>query len=56
MNHTMARLRGAGALLLNLENMIDWLLDRLDELSTTMLPAQVELVPCRQTPRERRFD
>ncbi len=52
----MARLRDAGALLLNPENLIDWLLDRLDELSTTMLPAQVELVPCRQTPRERRFD
>ena len=52
----MARLRGAGSLLLNPERLIDLLLDRLEELSLAMLPAQAELVPCRQTLRERRFD
>ena len=56
MNHTMARLWGAGSLLLNPEHLIDWLLDRLDEASAAMLPAQVGMLPCRQIQRERRFD
>ena len=56
MNHTMARLRGAGSLLLNPQCLIDLLLDRLEELGTAMMPDQTELIPCRETRREAPFD
>jgi hypothetical protein len=36
--------------------MADWLLDRLEELSIALMPAQTELVPCRERVPERRFD
>lgn len=55
-NHTMARLRGAGSLLLNPQCLIDLLLDRLEELGTAMMPDQTELIPCRETRREAPFD
>jgi hypothetical protein len=55
-NHTMARLRGAGSLLLSPERLIDLLLDRLEELSFAMLPPQVEMVPCRERRTDTRFD
>lgn len=55
-NHTMARLWGAGSLLLNPGRLADWLLDRLEELSIALMPAQTGLVPCRERVRERRFD
>jgi hypothetical protein len=55
-NHTMARLWGAGSLLLNPGRLVDWLLDRLEELSAALVPAQTELVPCRERVSERRFD
>ena len=55
MNHTMARLWGAGSLLLNPQRLIDLLLDRLEELGTAMLPPQFEMIPCRER-REARFD
>ena len=56
MNHTVARLWGAGALLSNPERLIDLLLDRLEELSLAMLPPQAELVPCRERRPDPRFD
>lgn len=52
----MARLWGAGSLLLNPEHLIDWLLDRLEELSAAMMPAPAEMVPCREIRPETRFD
>jgi hypothetical protein len=55
-NHTMARLWGAGSLLLNPGHLADWLLDRLEELSIALMSAQSELMPCRERVRERRFD
>ena len=56
MNHTMARLWGAGSLLLSPGRLVDWLLDRLDELSPAMMPARVEMIPLRETRDGRRFD
>jgi hypothetical protein len=57
-NQTMVRIWGAGLLLLNPGRLIDWLLDRLEELSVAMMPAQAEVIPisCRESPSERRFD
>ena len=57
-NQTMVRMWGAGLLLLNPGRLIDWLLDRLEELSVAMMPAQAEVIPisCREGPAERRFD
>ena len=52
----MARLRGAGSLLLNPERLIDLLLDRLEELSFTVMPDQVELIPCRERRDRPPFD
>jgi hypothetical protein len=52
----MTRLWGAGSLLLNPERLIDLLLDQLEELSTTMMPAQVEMIPCREVRDRTRFD
>lgn len=52
----MARLWGAGSLLLNPGCLIDLLLDRLEELSLAMLPPQVEMVPCRERRDLPRFD
>lgn len=56
MNHTMARLWGAGSLLLNAGRLVDLLLDRLDELSAAMLPPQPEAIPVREIRRDTRFD
>ena len=56
MNHTKARLWGAGSLLLNPGRLIDLLLDRLDELRMAMLPIEVEVVPCRELGDRTRFD
>ena len=57
MNHTMARLRGAGSLLLNTGRLIDLLLDRLEELGAAMLPPpQPEMIPLREIRRDTRFD
>lgn len=56
MHYTMARLRGAGSLLLNPQYLIDWLLDQLEELSVAMLPSQPEMVPCREFQDRTRFD
>jgi hypothetical protein len=55
-NHTMARMWSAGSLLLNPSRMVDWLLDQLEGLSVAMMPVQTEMVPCREAPREARFD
>jgi hypothetical protein len=55
-NRTMARLWGAGSLLLNPGRLADWLLNRLEDLSIALMPAQTELVPCRERVHERRFD
>jgi hypothetical protein len=55
-NHTIARLWDAGSLLLNPGRLVDWLLDRLEELSLAIMPAQVELVPCRECRDRMRFD
>jgi len=55
-NHTMARLWDAGSLLLNPGRLVDWLLDRLEELSFAMPPPQAELVPCRERRDRMRFD
>lgn len=52
----MARLWGARSLLLNPGRLVDWLLDQLEDLSTALMPAQTEMVPCREPVRERRFD
>lgn len=54
----MARLWGVGSLLLSPERLVDWLLDRLEELSVAMMPVQAEVIPisCRESPAERRFD
>ncbi len=56
MNHTMACLWGAGSLLLNPGRVVDWLLDRIEEVSAALIPAPTELVPCGERVRERRFD
>ena len=57
-NQTMVRMWRMGLLLLNPGRLVDWLLDRLEELSVAMLPAQAEMIPisCRESPSERRFD
>jgi hypothetical protein len=55
-HHMTARALDAGRLLLSPGRLVDWLLDRLDKLSAAMMPAQVEMVPCRQAQREKRFD
>lgn len=52
----MARLWGAGSLLLNAGRLIDLLLDRLDALGASMLPPQPEMIPLRDIRREARFD
>lgn len=56
MNHTMARLWGAGSLLLKAGRLIDLLLGRLEELSAAMLPPQPEMIPLREIRREARVD
>ena len=58
MNQTMTRMWRTGLLLLNPGRLIDWLLDRLEELSVAMMPAQAEMIPisCRESPAEQRFD
>jgi hypothetical protein len=55
-NHTMARLWGAGSMLLNPGRLIDFLLDQLEELSVAMLPARAEMLACREIRADRRFD
>lgn len=54
----MARLWGAGSLLLNPERLIDLLLDRLEELSVAVMPVQAEVIPIshRERPAERPYD
>jgi hypothetical protein len=54
----MVRMWRMGLLLLNPGRLVDWLLDRLEELSVAMMPAQGEMIPisCREGPAERRFD
>ena len=58
MNQTMTRMWRTGLLLLNPGRLVDRLLDRLDELSVAMMPAQAEMIPisCRESPAERRYD
>lgn len=56
MNHTMACLWGAGSLLLNPGRLVDLLLDQLEELNRAMLPAPVEMIPCRELRDGTRFD
>ena len=57
-NQTMTRIWRTGLLLLNPGRLVDWLLDRLEELSVAMMSAQHEAIPisCRESPAERRFD
>ena len=57
-NQTMTRMWRTGLLLLDPGRLVDWLLDRLEELSVAMMPAQGEMIPisCREGPAERRFD
>jgi hypothetical protein len=57
-NQTMTRVWRMGLLLLNPGRLVDWLLDRLEELSVAMIPAQAEVIPisCRESPAEPRFD
>jgi hypothetical protein len=55
-NHTIARLWGAGSVLLNAGRLVDLLLDWLDELSAAMLPPQPEMIPLRDVRRDTRFD
>ncbi len=52
----MARLWGAGSLLLNAGRLVDLLLDRLEELSAAMMPPQPEMIPLRELRRDTRFD
>jgi hypothetical protein len=54
----MVRMWDAGLSLLNPGRLVDRLLDRLEELSVAMMPAQAEMIPisCRESPAERRFD
>lgn len=54
----MARLWGAGSLLLNPERLIDLLLDQIEELSVAVMPVQAEVIPIsrREHPAERLFD
>jgi hypothetical protein len=52
----MARLWGAGSLLLNAGRLVDLLLDRLEDLSVAMQPPQPEMIPLRETRRDVRFD
>jgi hypothetical protein len=57
-NQTMTRIWRTGLLLLNPGRLVDRLLDRLEELSVAMMPAQAEMIPisCWESPTERRFD
>ena len=57
-NQIMTRMWRTGLLLLNPGRLVDRLLDRLEELSVAMMPAQPEMIPisCRESPAERRFD
>ena len=54
--HTLARVREAALLLASPPRLIDLLLDRLDELRVAMLPAEVEVAPCRELGDRMRFD
>jgi hypothetical protein len=58
MNQTMTRIWRTGLSLLNPGHLVDWLLDRLEELSVAMMPAQADMIPisCRESSAERRFD
>jgi hypothetical protein len=53
---TLARMREAALLLMSPPRLIDLLLDRLDELRVAMLPAEVQVVPCREFEDRTRFD
>jgi len=57
-NQTIVRMCGAGLSLLNPGRLVDWLLDRLEELSVAMMPVQAEVIPisCREGLTERRYD
>ena len=52
----MARLWGAGSLLLSPGRLVDALLDQLEEFSLAMLPPQPEMIRLREIRREARFD
>ena len=54
--HTLARVRETALLLASPPRLIDLLLDRLEELRVAMLPAEVEVVPCREFGDRTRFD
>jgi hypothetical protein len=53
---TLARMRETALLLASPPRLIDLLLDRLDELRVAMLPAEVEVMPCREFGDRTRFD
>jgi hypothetical protein len=57
-NQKIMRMWGTALSLLNPGRLVDWLLDRLEELSVAMMPVQAEVIPisCREGPTERRFD
>jgi hypothetical protein len=56
MLHTLARVRETALLLASPPRLIDLLLERLEELRVAMLPAEVEVVPCREFGDRTRFD
>jgi hypothetical protein len=54
--HTLARVREVALLLASPPRLIDLLLERLEELRVVMLPAEVDVVPCRELGDRTRFD
>ena len=54
--HTLVRVREAALLLASPPRLIDLLLNRLEELRVAMLPAEVEVAPCRELGGRTRFD
>jgi hypothetical protein len=56
MNQTAERMWGTGLSLLSPSYLVDRLLDQLEKLSTTMMPAQADMLSCREARVETRFD
>jgi hypothetical protein len=56
MNQTIERIWIAGLALLSPGNLVDRLLDQIEKISPTMLPARVDILSCRETRVEMRLD
>jgi len=56
MNQTIERIWSTGLSLLSPGYLVDRLLDQIEKISPTMLPAQVDMLSCQETRVETRLD